>query len=401
MKRYSPVFYRLALANFLFFLGNSLYILFPVFLKGLGASESYIGFMNNIDKIFVILTAVFVGWFMRGRDLVVYYRVGYVILLAAFPAYLLIDHLSWVILAVRVLHGIGFAVAMILGTTIIFESVDAREAAEAIGFYGITGALSNAISPLAGEALLGMGYPHSLLFAISTVFVAASLCVAMTLERRPSGAPAADNGDTGDIPGLLSDPRFLLISALTFIFGGLFGILITYLPNFVRLTTGFRFSWFFTMYIITLVAVRFSLLGSLGRMNANALLAAMCATGCACNLLLNALHSVWVLVFVGVLYGITHGVLYPVLNTITVMIVHEDHRGRSNALFTAFFNSGMLAFAAGLGRLVDYTGTYLAAFNAAAAAAVLGMLVVGFMTLRFGRIEIAGNGTDPGEGGVS
>ena len=61
MKRYNPLFYYLALANFTFFLGNSLYILFPVYLKSMGASESYIGIMNNADKIFIIITAITIG----------------------------------------------------------------------------------------------------------------------------------------------------------------------------------------------------------------------------------------------------------------------------------------------------------------------------------------------------
>ncbi|HPG52740.1 MAG TPA: MFS transporter, partial [Spirochaetota bacterium] len=151
MKRFKPIFYYLALANFLFFLGNSLYILFPVFLKNMGASESYIGIMNNADKIFIIISSVSIASLMQGRDRIRMLRLGYLILLVAYASYLLISSLSWAILVIRVLHGIGFSVAMILGTTIVFDIVPLENAAEAIGIYGITGSLSNAISPFVGE----------------------------------------------------------------------------------------------------------------------------------------------------------------------------------------------------------------------------------------------------------
>ena len=62
---------------------------------------------------------------------------------------------------------------MILGTSIIFEIVPMKEAAEAIGIYGVTGALSNAISPFFGEMLLSRGYPHQVIFTLSVLLVLA------------------------------------------------------------------------------------------------------------------------------------------------------------------------------------------------------------------------------------
>ena len=62
---------------------------------------------------------------------------------------------------------------MIMGSTIIFESVTARDATEAIGVYGITGAITNAVSPAVGEFLLSRGLPHQGLFLLSCGFHAA------------------------------------------------------------------------------------------------------------------------------------------------------------------------------------------------------------------------------------
>ncbi len=378
MKKYGRTFYSLALANFLFFLGNSLFILLPLFLKDLGASESTIGIMNNIDKVVAIFAAVFIGGLMSGRDRVRLLRLGYMILVAVFASYLLISSLTWLILLIRILHGIGFSLAMILGTTIIFDIVSPEDAAEAIGIYGVTGALSNALSPFAGEMLLSLGYSHSLLFIISVILVTGSLMITYLMPRLPSGEPENGGEEQRGSLGLLRNPRFALLALVTVIFAGGFGVIITYLPNFIRTTTEMKFSYFFLIYIAVLICIRFFFIGKIGRVRSSSLLMAAFSTGSVLFLLMNILRSYTVLAVVGVLYGFTHGILYPLLNSTMVRIVSRADRGRANAIFTACFNGGMMSLALSLGFLIDRTGTYLAAFNAAGAmylAAIL-MLVV-------------------------
>ncbi len=378
MRRYTRLFYFLALANFLFFLGNSLYILLPVFLKNLGASESYIGVMNNIDKIFTIITAVGIGSIMHGRDRIRLLRIGYLVLVAAYAAYLLVSSLTWLLLLIRVLHGIGFSIAMIMGTSIIFDIVPMEDAAEAIGIYGVTGALSNALSPFFGEMLLSRGHSHHLIFALSVLLVSLSLAITFIMPRGERPGPAPDEPARRGSLRLLAEPRYLLTTMATIIFGGGFGVIVTYLPNFIRTTTSFRFSYFFIIYICVLIIIRFTFIKIVARINRNNLLVAVFAIGALMNLLMNALDSLVMLMITAVLYGVTHGILYPVLNTTVVSLVHMHDRGKANALFTASFNGGMMAFALALGFLIDRFNTYLAAFNVCAVmfSVAIGLIII-------------------------
>ncbi len=384
MKRYSPVFYRLAAANFLYFMGNSLFILFPVYLKNLGAAESYIGFMNGADKIFIIAGAVTIGSIMQGRDSVRLLRLGYAVSIAAFASYTAITEPSWLVLPIRMVHGIGFSLSMILGTTIIFGSVDLEDAVQAIGIYGVTGAVTNALSPFLGEMLLSHGVPHRLIFILSAVLSAASLALTFLIhpEKGPvqGASPAAARGSLR----LLGDPKFFLLSTATLIFGGMFGVIVTYLPNYVRSVTDFRFSWFFITHITVLIIVRFTFLGSMKRLKGGPLIMGCFLTGAASCLLMNAVRFFPLFILTGALYGITHGVLYPVLNTITVTTVDERDRGAANALFTAFFSGGTMVFSFALGRLIDSTGSYLSAFNFTAGAAGAAIAIIAFITSRYG-----------------
>ncbi len=388
MKRYNSLFYYLALANFMFFLGNSLYILLPVYLKSLGASESYIGIMNNVDKIFIIISAITIGSLMHGRDRIKLLRIGYLILACAYASYLLVTSLTWALLIIRIIHGIGFSVAMILGTSIIFEIVPIKDAAEAIGIYGIAAALSNAISPFFGEMILSHGYPHQVIFSLSVVMVLLSLAITFIMPCLDCGNNVENLPTSRGSLHLMARPKFLLMALVSMIFGGGFGVIVTYLPNFIRTTTSMKFSYFFMIYIAVLILIRFTFIKQAGRIKRSTLLIAVFTVGALMNVFMNFLDSMIMLVIVSVMYGITHGILYPVLNTILVSIVEAHDRSKANALFTASFNGGMMVFALALGFLIDYRNSYLAAFDVCAVMFLAAIILIN-MALRHGSLDAA------------
>ncbi len=378
----------MATANLLFFLGNSMFILFPVFLKNLGAPESYIGIMNNIDKVFLIITAFGIGAVMRGRDHLKLLRAGYVLLFIAYSSYLLISDLGWFIIIIRIIHGMGFSVAMILGTTIIFDIVPIEDAAEAIGIYGVTGAITNAISPFVGEMLLSRGYPHYLLFAVSSALIFLSICITFIMPHPESHADSIKLKPGGGLSLFLSGPKYILLAVISIIFGGGFGVIVTYLPNFIRTTTDYKYSYFFILYIGVLIIIRFTFMRIVNSLNRVSLIVAIFAVGILMNLSLNFLHSVIVLLAAGVLYGITHGVLYPLLNATFVGLVKQEDRDRANAHYTACFNAGMMIFALSLGFLIDYFNSYLVAFNVCAVSGAAAIILIFFITHRYGGLDI-------------
>ncbi len=374
MKKYAPIFYIVASANLCFFLGNSFFILLPVYLKDLGASETYIGIINNLDKIFLIIAAFALGSLIRGGNRVGMLRQGYLMLLMAFCSYLFVYSLAWYLPLIRIVHGIGFAVAMIMGSTIIFESVPPEDATEAIGLYGITGAITNAVSPAVGEFLLSRGCSHQVLFVLSCALITASIALTFRMPQVPQ-ANVHDGKHSSSLAGFFRQPGFTAYIIATFVFGGTFGVIVTFLPNFIRTATALNFSWFFVTYTAVLISIRLFFMKSIVAAPTGWLVAGVFLVGAVMNVALNSAGSLLWLVGVGILYGITHGVLYPVLNATVVNLGPQQERGSANALFTVAFNGGMMAFACGLGWVIDHSGTYLTAFNACAAA----MLAAGVM----------------------
>ncbi len=365
----------MAMANLCFFLGNSFFILLPVYLKELGASESYIGAVNNIDKVLVIVASVTIGALIHRWDRALLLRIGYGSLVLIYLAYAGISALTWFIPAVRILHGMGFSLAMILGTTVIFEVVPEEHAAEAIGIYGITGAASNAISPAVGELLLRNGMHHQWLFVIAASLAALALALALSMPRG-----ARTGGDGVDrvkgIGALYRDPAYRVYSFVTLVFGGGFGVILTYLPNFVLTAKDLSYSYFFVVYIAVLVVIRFTFIRVVRGKETSTLVVVMLALGAVMNACFNLPLGMPVLTLTGLMYGLVHGFLYPVLNAHMVGIVPPAERGKSNALFTATFNGGMMLFAFALGFLIDTAGSYRPAFTASAVSFAAAALVL-------------------------
>lgn len=388
MKKVNRTFYYLAFANLTFFLGNAIYILFPVFLKNLGASESMIGVLNNVDKILIIITSLAIASFVRVKNKILLLRAGYFILILAFLSYMLIDSLTWLILLIRIVNGIGFPIALIMGTTIVFDIVPIEDAAEAIGIYGVTGAISNAISPFFCEVLLSKGYSFYVLFMISVVLVFISLCVTFIMPKQPVSIDKSTQ--RAGFSHLFKNTKFLIISIATIIFGGGFGVIITYLPNFILETTTYKFSYFFITYIAVLILIRFKVIGRVSRINKEHLLMGIFIIGSLTFLFINFLFSVLMLFLIAVMYGLNHGILYPVLNSLSVGVVEEHDRGKANAMFSAFFNGGMMLFSFPLGFLIDFTGTYLAAFDVIAVSFLIGIIMIFVYSTRYGSITMAG-----------
>jgi MFS family permease len=265
---------------------------------------------------------------------------------------------------------------MVLGTTIVFESVPRERATEAIGIYGVTAAITNAASPFIGELLLARGVSHHSIYLIATMLIAAALLMTFAMSRlRPHLRDEDDITLKGTLR-LFRDRRYLIFSAAAFIFGGTFGVIITFFPNFVRSTTSLSFSTFFIIYIAVLIIIRFAALRVIEGADKKLLLVGVFIMGAVMNALMNGMGPLYMLVVVGVLYGITHGVLYPVLNAHLVHLVANGDRGKSNAVFTAIFNSGMMVFSFGGGYLIDYAGTYTAAFNFSSGAFIVAALLV-------------------------
>jgi MFS family permease len=382
----TSAFLTAAVANFLFFTGLAGFVLLPLHLRRLGATESQLGLIMACYSATAILAQPVVGaWVDRGgrRAFLVTGAIltsGVALLFAAAP-----DALGLFPL-LRALQGVAFSVFFIANFTVVVDLVPPDRRGQALGIFGISGVVSGAVGPALGELLVqAAGFRGLFLAAAALPLLAAAISARLSL---PPASPsmAAREGLPGLLRGLLTAPRLPMTLGAAFGLGQ--GVMFTFFPTYAA-DLGVRWVGLFAVaYSGAALGVRASassLADTVGRraviIPAMALQAG--ATGVLAILGLLArnlgIPAGPLLALAGLIAGAAHGLLYPALTALVVDVTPPERRGRMVGVFMAFILLGQAGGAAGFGYLAHAMG-YGPMF------AVLSLVLAGASALAF-RLE--------------
>lgn len=366
-KKFPTIFYHLMIANFLFFTANSLFFLFPNYLKILGATESYIGIINNIDKIFTIATALSIGFFINRINKIQWIKYSYFATIIIISCYTFMDHLIWQIPFLRLFYGIVFSMNFILASSVIFQILPESQATQGIGIYGISGAFSHTIGPLLGEYIYSATQDYTFVFFASALLMCLAFVIILTISKENDQFHLQNHSKSNkSIIYLLNYPKYAQLTLITFIFGGGFFIIYTFLKNFTQTLNIEKASLFLIAQSVMLVLLRLTFFRHIHKYNKINLLLFSCILGTISFASFFMLQDTLTLIISGILYGATHGILYPVLNSYIVEIVDQSDKSRSNAFFIAVFSIGGLILSGLMGYIIEYTQMYIIAYLCAA-----------------------------------
>ena len=358
----TPAFLTAAVANFLFFTGLGGFVLLPLHLRELGATDSQLGLIMGCFSATAIVIQPLVGaWVDRGgrRAFLVSGAILTALVGLAFAA--LPDALGWFPL-LRALQGVAFSVFVIANFSVVVDLAPPDRRGQALGIFGISGLLSGAMGPALGELLVqAAGFRGLFLGAATLPLVAAAISGRLHVPsaRRSVGG----EGLSGVVQGILAAPR--LPMALGAAFGLGQGVMFTFFPTYA-LDLGVRWVGLFAVaYSGAALLVRTtagSLADSVGRraviIPAMTLQAVATLLLASLGLLVRALGlpAGPFLALAGVLAGAAHGLLYPALTALVVDVTPPDRRGRVVGVFMAFILLGQAGGAAGFGALAHALG---------------------------------------------
>ena len=149
----TPAFLVAAAANFLFFTGLAAFVLLPLHLRELGATDSQLGLIMGCYSLTAIVVQPLMGvWVDRGgrRAFLVSGAILTALVALAFAA--LPDALRWFPL-LRALQGVAFSVFFIANFAVVVDLAPPDRRSQALGIFGISGILSGAVGPALGELL--------------------------------------------------------------------------------------------------------------------------------------------------------------------------------------------------------------------------------------------------------
>jgi len=355
-------FVRATVTNFFFFASLNGFVLLPLHIQRLGGTEIEIGLVMALYSGVGIVCQPLLGPWVdaAGRRPFMLFGVA-LVLLSALMA-IAASSIAW-LAVVRALQGIGFSAFFVANYTYVLDLVPAERRGWALGIYGVSGMISTALTPLAGEAII-RAFGFKPFFALCALITAISGVLVWQLRERPrtevppTGVWEIARAGLGDLLH-----RHM---AVTIFFGLGTGTVFTFLPTFADDLGVTTLALFYTAYALSAMGVRIvggGLIDTRGRravivpsMFLQAAAAALLAGLGIAITRASTLPALPVLVVAGLMSGAAHGFLYPGLAALVADQATPTRRGAVVGVFSAVFLVGNAGGAFTFGYVANALG---------------------------------------------
>ena len=335
--------FNLLLGATLFYLAGP-QLLMPLivgFAGSLGAGEVLMGLAGGVMNIVALLCRPFAGNLADRVSKRTLTLMGTGVMTVAAAA-CVVATAPWMVVAARVLHGIGFAVCSVCLSTWLADLLPRNRMASGLGLYGTMTALGMAIGPALGVYLYQwVGYRWAFVAGAALTAVVPALTVRVKNAGVPRGVPALDPADRGLRIRLL-EPRVVPVALIMMLFTLPFTATQAFL---VTLTEVRRLDvpvgLFFPIYAGVLLLVRFFLRRLFDRWPFRVFMACGLVSLACAMVALAAMHG-WPLMVVGAL-GLTgsYGVMCTVCQATAMLLARPGGRALANGTFYVGIDLGM------------------------------------------------------------
>lgn len=310
----------------------------------------------SLQEVGVIVSALFLssilvkiptGLVARGSWLVVMVPLSFVLIFISTVGYYFASDFN-MMLALRLVHGVGYAVSYIPLITMASLSVPKEKISSAIANFAGAGSLGLLVGPIFSTAFVSLlGVRESFLIAAILIGLGVSVSVVVVRGRPLVSADAPKTSISFQrIVSLAFSRRVLLPSICVFAFSYLYGVMISYAPllgssRFKIDASGITLVFFGYFAIATLF--RFLVARLLKTYSARLLL----AFGLLCSviglLLISVSWSLEVFALSFMIVGLGHS-LIPTISTIVVArLTTGEERSLANSINQTYYDLGFLA----------------------------------------------------------
>ncbi|HYB90080.1 MAG TPA: MFS transporter [Candidatus Binataceae bacterium] len=356
---YSRNFWLVFWATFALNLSSNLFVLFPVFLVGLGADAGTIGAVIGTFSLAALAGRPAVGWLLdrNGHQR----TAAWLLVLDVFVMvlYLTLHQLGWSIYGVRALHGLVEGTARVALFAMVYELLPEGRAGEAMAMFSLCGMGSAGLSPIFGEWVIKhSGFPAFFASAIALTLVAALAARMLPDDRAAVRALAASRPANGG-PGyatLLRDPALAPLWIVTLLFSLSISSRVSFVAPYAYQRGLSQVGSYFAIYAgmaVVIRAVGSRLMDRVGleRMVPPSLL--VLAVGMA---MIAGSGMFGMLEFSAVVGGLGHGYLYPVLSALVILRTQTNATGRSASIYSSLYDLGGMMGPYALGATANFLG---------------------------------------------
>lgn len=335
----------------------SFYMLVPILpfyaMNDLHLDESSTGVVLALYTIAALLIRPLSGFLVDKFSRKPLYILCYALFTVVFAGYALTQMVTLFII-LRIIHGFGFGLSTVSGSTIAIDMMPAERRGEGIGYFGLSYTFAQSLGPLTGFWL----YSH---YNFEVIFIVAFgiACIGL-LSIIPISLPSLEVPKSEEVDEKLSLDRFILIKGLPCI---LLLLLVGYgygtLSNFIGLycaDSSFECNpaLFFMIFAAGIVVSRLLSAKAIndGKVVAVALIGSLLI---AAGYFALAYCSVsWLFIAGSVAIGVGFGCVNPAFQSLLINLAPHNRRGTANATFYTFFDLGIGGGIAIGGVIIEY-----------------------------------------------
>lgn len=355
-KLWTGSFVSICLVNFFIFVNfHALLPTFPFFVTRLGGDAVTIGLATALFSIASIVSRPFVGWLVDTRGRCTILTLGLVGMALIPMGYFVSAGIALAVL-LRTAHGVFHAASSNASSTWVTDIIPHSRMGEGLGMYGLSMAISTAVAPAMGLAVMNV-WGFRPLFAITTLVAVAALLIGLGIRSRNYTLSAA--------PLRLSElfePMSLPAAVTQFFFMMAYGVIEVYVAIYAASCGLPGGGLYFIFIALATVATRILLGRAIDRYGEARLVYTGNLAIMAGILLLVFAHNVPCYLLSAVLLGYSFGAIQPSLQTMAMHAVTPERRGAASSTFFVAFDFGIAlgGFLAGaLVKYLDYDAMFL------------------------------------------
>lgn len=315
---------------------------------------------------------------------------GAALFVVATIGFLFFDQMG-VVLALRVLQGLGKAVVVVACASMAADVIPKERMGEGMGYYGLGNTLANAFGPALGIAMISGGN-YNFMFGSCAAFyvIVMIMCCFVDYEKKQPELVSASKAQETGAPKktyrgiwVFFEKAALPISVVTFFASAGTVCILVYLTLYATDGLGIENpGMFFTFAAVTMLLTRLVV----GKMVDRHGVVVVIIPGIVLVLLTYLLlafvaeHSYPVFLLCGALYGAGTSMFYPAIQAVTVVDSPPERKGVANSTMLFWQDFGILCASAVLGWVLEGMG-YMAMFAAGSVflvvSAVLCLILMG------------------------
>ena len=343
-------FLRICLVNLFIFVNfHALLPTFPFFVTYLGGDAVTIGLATALFSIASIVSRPFVGWLIDTRGRYAILVLGLIGMTLIPMGYFVSAGIATAVI-LRTAHGVFHAASSNASSTWVTDIIPHKRMGEGLGMYGLSMAISTAVAPALGLAVMN-AWGFRPLFAIAALTALAALLTGMGIRSR--------NYAVSDAPlriRELFEPMSLPAAVTQFFFMMAYGVVEVYMAIYAascRLPGG---GIYFIFIALATVATRILLGRAVDRYGEARLVYTGNAAIVIGILLLVFAHNVPCYLLSALLLGYSFGAIQPSLQTMAMHAVAPEPRGAASSTFFVVFDFGIASGGFLAGILVKQLG---------------------------------------------